>query len=90
MGTKSVGDVNAQQDTQVSNVRRMITLCTSNQIESARENRTDRDRPFAIIVFSTVFLLFTAGGAVMLLMTIGDTKLPSTLNLAIGNNMKRD
>lgn len=45
---------------------------------------------FAIIVFSTLFLLITAGGSVMLLMTIGDTKLPSTLNLAIGTNMKRD
>jgi hypothetical protein len=47
-------------------------------------------RPFAIIVFSTLFLMIMAGGSVMLLMTIGDTKLPSTLNLAIGTNMKRD
>lgn len=48
------------------------------------------NRPFAIIVFSTLFLMIMAGGSVMLLMTIGDTKLPSTLNLAIGTNMKRD
>lgn len=47
-------------------------------------------RPFAIIVFSTLFLMMMAGGSVMLLMTIGDTKLPSTLNLAIGTHMKRD
>lgn len=47
-------------------------------------------RPFIILIFSTVFLVATLIGAVSLLMTIGDTKLPSTLNLAIGGPSKRD
>ena len=84
---KNVGDVNVHQDTQVLNVRRRTTLCKLHQL-IFRAKLTSR--PFAIIVFSTLFLMIMAGGSVMLLMTIGDTKLPSTLNLAIGTNMKRD
>ena len=83
---KNVGDVNVQQDTQGLNVRRRITLCKPRQSWLTMLT----SRPFAIIVFSTLFLMIMAGGSVMLLMTIGDTKLPSTLNLAIGTNMKRD
>jgi len=83
---KNVGDASVQQDTQGLNVRRMITRCKPPQ--SCLTMLTSR--PFAIIVFSTLFLMIMAGGSVMLLMTIGDTKLPSTLNLAIGTNMKRD
>jgi len=83
----NVGDVNVHLDTQESNVRRMIIQCKL-PLPLVRVKLTDR--PFAIIVFSTLFLMIMAGGSVMLLMTIGDTKLPSTLNLAIGTNMKRD
>lgn len=67
----------------------MITLCKLPTITIKSVSELT-DRPFAIIVFSTLFLMIMAGGSVMLLMTIGDTKLPSTLNLAIGTNMKRD
>jgi hypothetical protein len=84
---KSVGDANVRQDTQGLNVRRRITLCKLFPVLGRIKLTT---RPFAIIVFSTLFLMIMAGGSVMLLMTIGDTKLPSTLNLAIGTNMKRD
>ena len=84
---KNVGDASVQQDTQGSNARRMITLCKLSPIGPTMMLTS---RPFAIIVFSTLFLMIMAGGSVMLLMTIGDTKLPSTLNLAIGTNMKRD
>jgi hypothetical protein len=85
---RNVGDVNAQLDTQGLNVRRRITLCKLHP--SVLQGNKLMYRPFAIIVFSTLFLMIMAGGSVMLLMTIGDTKLPSTLNLAIGTNMKRD
>ena len=46
-------------------------------------------RPFVILIITTLFLLATLGGSVALLYSVGDTKLPSTLNLAIGNP-KRD
>lgn len=84
----SVGAASALPATRASSAKRKITLCEYMSLEAGRQLMPSR--PFAIIVFSTVFLLLTAGGAVILLMTIGDTKLPSTLNLAIGNNMKRD
>jgi ATP-dependent Clp protease adapter protein ClpS len=84
----NAGDVNAHQATQEQNVKRKITLCKLTLIGVTNDQLTSR--PFAIIVFSTIFLMVMAGGSVMLLMTIGDTKLPSTLNLAIGTNMKRD
>ena len=43
-----------------------------------------------IIVFSSLLLVGMVMGSVMLLYTVGETKLPSTLTLAIGGNMKRD
>lgn len=46
--------------------------------------------PFVILVFSTVLLLGLLVGSVALLMTVGDTKLPSTLTLAVGGHVKRD
>lgn len=49
------------------------------------------DSPFVIIVFSTVLLLGLVLGSISLLMTVGDTKLPSTLNLAVSSgHAKRD
>lgn len=46
-------------------------------------------RPFVILVFSTVFLVGILVGSVMLLFSVGETKLPSTLTLAVGPS-KRD
>lgn len=45
--------------------------------------------PFIIIVFSTLLLMSLVVGSIALLMTVGDTKLPSTLTLAVGH-AKRD
>ncbi|WVR07049.1 hypothetical protein IAU60_004088 [Kwoniella sp. DSM 27419] len=52
--------------------------------------KDDCSTPFIIIVFSTVLLVVLAGGSIALLSSIGDTKLPSTLTLAIGGSMKHD
>jgi hypothetical protein len=46
--------------------------------------------PFVIIVFSSLLLMFMLVGSVALLFSVGDTKLPSTLTLAVGGHMKRD
>jgi len=48
------------------------------------------DRPFVILIFSSLLLVGMVVGSVALLYTIGETKLPSTLTLAIGGHMKRD
>lgn len=45
--------------------------------------------PFVILILSTLFLVGTLGGSIALLWSVGETSLPSTLNLAIGNP-KRD
>ena len=47
-------------------------------------------RPFVLLVFMTVLLMALVGGSIMLLSSVGETKLPSTLTLAIGGSMKRD
>ncbi|ORY33980.1 hypothetical protein BCR39DRAFT_491169 [Naematelia encephala] len=50
--------------------------------------KEDYSVPFVILIFSTILLLGLLVGSVMLLMTVGDTKLPSTLTLAVGGHMK--
>ncbi|KAK8864406.1 hypothetical protein IAR55_001654 [Kwoniella newhampshirensis] len=52
--------------------------------------KDDYSTPFIILVFSTVLLVSLTVGSIALLSSIGDTKLPSTLTLAIGGTMKRD
>ncbi|WWD17298.1 hypothetical protein CI109_101738 [Kwoniella shandongensis] len=52
--------------------------------------KDDYSIPFIILVFSTVLLVSLTVGSIALLSSIGDTKLPSTLTLAIGGTMKRD
>jgi hypothetical protein len=45
--------------------------------------------PFVILIFSTVMLVILVVGSIALLTTVGETKLPSTLTLAVGPT-KRD
>lgn len=45
---------------------------------------------FIILIFSAVLLLALAGGSIALLSTIGETKLPSTLNLAVNGGVKHN
>ncbi|WVN88241.1 uncharacterized protein L203_103442 [Cryptococcus depauperatus CBS 7841] len=52
--------------------------------------KDDYSMPFILLVFSTLLLLGIAGGSIALLYTIGETKLPSTLTLAVGGVMKHD
>ncbi|ORX36615.1 hypothetical protein BD324DRAFT_642285 [Kockovaella imperatae] len=52
--------------------------------------KNDYSTPFILIVFSTLLLSILAIGSVALLYTVGETKLPSTLNLAVGGSIKRD
>ncbi|WVQ99413.1 hypothetical protein IAU59_006546 [Kwoniella sp. CBS 9459] len=52
--------------------------------------KDDYSTPFIIIVFSSVLLIAIVVGSIALLASIGDTKLPSTLTLAIGGTMKHD
>ncbi|CAD6564764.1 MAG: hypothetical protein TREMPRED_000268 [Tremellales sp. Tagirdzhanova-0007] len=52
--------------------------------------KEDYTVPFVILIFSSVLLLAMLYGSVALLYTVGETKLPSTLTLAIGGHMKRD
>jgi hypothetical protein len=47
------------------------------------------NRPFVILIFSTVLIIGLVVGSIMLLTTVGETKLPSTLTLAVGPS-KRD
>jgi hypothetical protein len=43
-----------------------------------------------IILFSSLFLIVLVIGSIMLLSSVGDSKLPSTLTLAVGGPAKRD
>ncbi|WWC94193.1 hypothetical protein V866_001033 [Kwoniella sp. B9012] len=53
--------------------------------------KDDYSIPFIILIFSTVLLVVVAVGSIGLLYTVGETKLPSTLTLAVGGGaMKRD
>ncbi|WRT66373.1 uncharacterized protein IL334_003328 [Kwoniella shivajii] len=53
--------------------------------------KDDYSIPFIILIFSTLLLIAIAGGSIGLLYTVGETKLPSTLTLAVGGGaMKRD
>ncbi|WVF71471.1 hypothetical protein IAT40_006276 [Kwoniella sp. CBS 6097] len=52
--------------------------------------KDDYSTPFIILVFSSVLLVALVVGSIALLSSIGDTKLPSTLTLAIGGTMKHD
>ncbi|WWC70200.1 uncharacterized protein I206_104150 [Kwoniella pini CBS 10737] len=53
--------------------------------------KDDYSTPFIILIFSTVLLVTVAVGSIGLLYSIGETKLPSTLTLAVGGGaMKRD
>ncbi|WVW83929.1 hypothetical protein I302_105952 [Kwoniella bestiolae CBS 10118] len=53
--------------------------------------KDDYSTPFIILIFSTVLLVAVAVGSIGLLYTVGETKLPSTLTLAVGGGaMKRD
>ncbi|OCF36837.1 hypothetical protein I316_01433 [Kwoniella heveanensis BCC8398] len=52
--------------------------------------KDDYSTPFIVLVFSTVLLTALVVGSIALLSSIGDTKLPSTLTLAIGGTMKHD
>ncbi len=49
----------------------------------------DVPSPFVILVFSGVMLVALVLGSISLLWTVGETKLPSTLTLAVGHS-KRD
>ena len=51
--------------------------------------KEDYSIPFVIIILSSVGLVATLAGSVALLWSVGETKLPSTLNLAVGGP-KRD
>ncbi|WVQ72592.1 hypothetical protein IAR50_002150 [Cryptococcus sp. DSM 104548] len=50
--------------------------------------KDDYSTSFIILVFSTLLLLGLAGGSIALLYTIGETKLPSTLTLAVGGSRR--
>ncbi|WVO22210.1 uncharacterized protein IAS62_003540 [Cryptococcus decagattii] len=52
--------------------------------------KEDYSTSFIILVFSTVLLLALTGGSIALLSTIGETKLPSTLNLAVSGGIKHN
>ncbi|OXG24647.1 hypothetical protein C366_00176 [Cryptococcus neoformans Tu401-1] len=52
--------------------------------------KEDYSTSFIILIFSTVLLLALAGGSIALLSTIGETKLPSTLNLAVSGGVKHN
>ncbi|WWC89317.1 uncharacterized protein L201_004238 [Kwoniella dendrophila CBS 6074] len=53
--------------------------------------KDDYSVPFIILIFSTLLLIAVAMGSIGLLYTVGETKLPSTLTLAVGGGaMKRD
>ncbi|WWC61880.1 uncharacterized protein I303_104465 [Kwoniella dejecticola CBS 10117] len=53
--------------------------------------KDDYSTPFIILIFSSVLLVAVAVGSIGLLYTVGETKLPSTLTLAVGGGaMKRD
>ncbi|EIW70632.1 hypothetical protein TREMEDRAFT_28666 [Tremella mesenterica DSM 1558] len=52
--------------------------------------KDDYSVPFAILVVSTVMLFLMVVGSVSLLASVGETKLPSTLNLSVSGNSKRD
>lgn len=70
----------------------MITPCEFCFIYEVRGLPADivSRSPFVIIVFSSLLLMFMLVGSVALLFSVGDTKLPSTLTLAVGGHMKRD
>ncbi|RSH87346.1 hypothetical protein EHS25_003255 [Saitozyma podzolica] len=51
--------------------------------------KADYTVPFVILIFSTVMLVILVVGSIALLTTVGETKLPSTLTLAVGPT-KRD
>lgn len=46
-------------------------------------------RPFVILILTALLFLGLLGGSISLLYSVGETKLPSTLNLAVGPS-KRD
>ncbi|ODN79784.1 hypothetical protein L202_03692 [Cryptococcus amylolentus CBS 6039] len=50
--------------------------------------KDDYSTSFIILIFSTLLLLGLAGGSIALLYTIGETKLPSTLTLAVGGSKR--
>jgi hypothetical protein len=43
-----------------------------------------------VIFFTSLFLILIVIGSIALLSSVGDTKLPSTLTLAVGGPAKRD
>lgn len=45
---------------------------------------------FVILVFSVVMLVGMVVGSIILLMSVGDTPLPSTLSLSMSSGSKRD
>ncbi|KAL7419858.1 hypothetical protein Q5752_005774 [Cryptotrichosporon argae] len=63
--------------------------CTTGYAGAACQ-KADYTVPFVLIIFTTVLLAVLVGGSVALLTSVGDTKLPSTLTLAVGVHLKRD
>lgn len=70
---------------------RQVVVETADEVGAAK-NKTGKDKtkgkdysaPFVLIAGTTVMLLFLTIGGVALLFSVGDTELPSTLNLSVG------
>lgn len=60
------------------------------RVKKQKESIDQVHRPFMLIAFSSLFLIVLVVGSIALLSSIGNTKLPSTLTLAVGGQSKRD